>query len=141
MTNFAINLKKYLDERNISLHKFAEMSGFKFTTFYDFMKSDNPLLANVLKIVDYLGTSMDYFEGKTTKFKCNAKKDYKFDLYTRVKQIMAQTNTTFFKLAADLKMSRTNLTRWRDGDAPKYITIVNIANYFNMSIDEFVGRV
>ena len=39
-------------------------------------------------------------------------------------------NISFLRMCADLKMSRTNLTRWRDGDSPKLQTVIALAKYF-----------
>ncbi|MBQ7885167.1 MAG: helix-turn-helix transcriptional regulator [Clostridia bacterium] len=141
MTKFNETLLKIMNKQGLSAYKMAGMLDIKLSTFYDMLRSENIMLRNALRVVDYFGSSLDYFEKKTKTFYCDYKKDYKINIYESVKKYMAEKNVTFQRMCADLGMSRTNLTRWRDGDAPKYQTVVQMANYLNMSIDEFIGRV
>lgn len=141
MTNFSKTLYQLMEKHKISAAKMAEMIGFKDSTFYDILHSENIMLRNALKIVDYFGSSLDYFEHKTKKFYCDFKKDYQVNIYESVKKYMAERNVSFNKICEKLNMSHTNLTRWRDGDSPKYQTVVALAGFFKVSIDEFIGRV
>ncbi|MBE7074915.1 MAG: XRE family transcriptional regulator [Clostridiales bacterium] len=140
-TRFIQTLKEYIEKEGLTNHKFADMVGIKLSTFYDFLRSDDIMLRNVLKIVDYLGASLDYFEGKTKNFYCDYKKDYKVDLQAQVKKYLKEKNIPLYRMCDEIGMSRTNYFRWRDGDCPKYYSIVQMANYFGVSIDEFIGRV
>lgn len=141
MTNFTKTLYEIMEKQGLSAAKMADMLEIKRSTFYDMLRSDNIMLRNALKVVDYFGSSLDYFEKKTKRFYYDYNKDYTVNIYNSVKKYMEENNIAFNHLCEDLKMSRTNLTRWRDGDAPKLQTVVALAKYFNVSIDEFIGRV
>ena len=141
MTNFNDTLVKFMSKKNIPANKFAKMVGIKESTFYDLLRSENPILKNTLKIVDYWNTSLDYFEKKTKTFKCNYNKDYKVDLYNTVKEYLKKSNISYLTMCEDLGISKANLTRWANGNEPKYQTVVKLANYFKVSIDKFIGRI
>lgn len=140
MTNFNNTLINYISEKNLTAKKFAEMVGIKESTFYDLLRSDNIMLSNALKIVDYLNSSLDYFEKKTKTFKCNYNKGYKVDLCKSVKEYLEKNNISYLQLCRDTGISKANYTRWRQGGMPKHQTIVTLANYFGVSIDKFIGR-
>ena len=141
MTNFNDTLLQLIVKKEMSASAFARMVGIKDSTFYDMLRSENVTLKNALKVVDYFGTSLDYFEKKTKRFTYKFNKDYKVDLYTTVKDYLKQYNISYLKLCRDIGISRANLTRWGQGGEPKYQTVVNLANYFKVSIDKFIGRV
>lgn len=45
------------------------------------------------------------------------------------------------KLAEKLKISRVNYTRYENGSVrPDYETLIKIADYYNISLDELFGR-
>lgn len=141
MTNFNDTLLKMMEKQGVSAYKMASMLNIKLSTFYDMLRSENIMLKNALIVVDYFGTSLDYFEKKTKTFSYKYNPNYTVDFYERVKKHLAEKGVTFDHMCEELGMSRTNLTRWRDGDAPKYQTVVKMANYFKTSIDKFIGRV
>lgn len=141
MTNFNDTLLKEIEKRKMSVREFAVYVDIKDTTFRDLLRSDNIMLRNALKIVDKLGTSLDYFEKKTKTYACNFKKDYTIDLHKSLKEYLALNKVSYTRLCSETKISKANLSRWQQGGEPKYQTIVNLANYFNVSIDKFIGRV
>lgn len=140
MTNFNDTLLKVINEKKLYASQFAEMVDIRTSTFYDLLRSENPTLKNTLKIVDYLNSSLDYFEKKTTTFHCKYKKGYKVDLVKSLKTYLKKNKVSYVKLCEDIGLSKANISRWKHGDAPKYQTVVKLANYFNESIDKFIGR-
>ncbi len=141
MTKFNRTLTEYMEKKGISASKMAQMVGIKESTFYDMLKSDNPTLKNTLKVVDSLGSSLDYFERKSRTFKCDYKKDYVVNLPKTVKEYLALNNMSYLYLCKKTKISKANLTRWEQGGEPKYQTVVHLAKFFKVSIDKFIGRV
>ena len=128
-------------KKKMNVKEFAIYFGIKDSTFRDLLRSENIMLRNALKIVDKLGTSLDYFEGNTKIFNCNYKKGYTVNLFKTVKEYLAKNKMSYNKLCEETKISKANLTRWKEGGKPKYQTIVTLAKYFNVSIDKFIGRV
>lgn len=141
MTNFNTTLFEIMNEKNMSVREFAAFLGFKDSTFRDVLRSENIMLRNALKIVDKLGTSLDYFERRTKTYRCNYKKGYTFDICETLKEYLKNNKVSYNKLCDDIKISKANMSRWTQGGDPKYQTIVKLADYFNVSIDKFVGRV
>lgn len=141
MTNFNKTLIEVMCKKKMNAKEFAAFVGIKESTFRDLLRSENIMLRNALKIVDKLGTSLDFFERKTKTYNCDYKRGYTVNLYKTVKEYLQERKISYNKLCEETKISKANLTRWYQGGEPKYQTIVTLANYFGVSIDEFIGRV
>jgi len=53
-------------------------------------------------------------------------------------KILKDYNISQQKFAEEVPISRPNFTYWKKGKLPKFETLINIANYLNCSIDEFL---
>ena len=60
------------------------------------------------------------------------------NLVRSIKQLCQKNNITVSQLENDLKYSPSLISRWKD-KSPSIDKIVNIANYFHVSLDEVVG--
>ncbi|MBQ8522315.1 MAG: helix-turn-helix transcriptional regulator [Clostridia bacterium] len=104
-------------------------------TFYIF-KHNAPSLISMIKIANFLNTSIDYILNRVdiNKFKKYSLTQSKF--YANLKKMMLSTSQT--KLCKDLGISRTNFSRWSTGTKPTLSKIIAIANYLNCNIDELL---
>jgi repressor LexA len=56
--------------------------------------------------------------------------------YEQLEKLCLQSNISMTNFVEnELKMSRSNVTKWKDGKAPKSDTISKIATYFNVTAD------
>lgn len=60
-------------------------------------------------------------------------------IFTRVKDLCAESGITITKLEAELGMSQYSIGKWRNTTSPTIDKISKIAKYFNVSIDYLVG--
>jgi len=101
--------------------------------------ASNILLKNALGIADYFECSLQYLIGKTDK-----KLDFTLQsyppFYERLRQIMAEHNITWYRIVKDDILSDNNISSWKNGADPYLETIIKIANYFKLTLDQFVGR-
>jgi len=59
----------------------------------------------------------------------------------KLKELRICENLTQEQLAEKLNISRVNYTRYEtDAAKPDYETLLNIANFYNISLDELFGR-
>lgn len=59
----------------------------------------------------------------------------------RLKQLRKQRGISQLKLALDLNMSQNTISRYETGDRQAdYRTLIQIADYFNVSIDYLLER-
>lgn len=57
-----------------------------------------------------------------------------------LKDLCSERGTTITGLTAELGISRSNVTNWKNGSVPKSDIIGKIANYFNVSADYILGN-
>ncbi len=61
--------------------------------------------------------------------------------FTQLEKLCQENNvspTSFVE--NELGMSRSNVTKWKDGKIPKSDTVQKVAEYFNVSIDYLLGN-
>lgn len=59
--------------------------------------------------------------------------------YDVVKELCDKRGISISKLALDLKISKSNVTNWKNGCVPKSDKVSLIADYFNVSTDFLLG--
>lgn len=139
MSKFKETLNEILEDKEISYFKFAEMVGVPATTLYN-QKLFNPSLNSALKIVDYLSSSLDYFEGKTDKIICSFNKDYIINFYENLEKELTRQNIYKKQLCRECGITYRTLKRWKNGTLPSYENLLKISNYLDVSMDELLGR-
>jgi transcriptional regulator with XRE-family HTH domain len=60
--------------------------------------------------------------------------------YDIVKSLCLKNNMSMSQLAKDLKISKSNITNWKNGSAPRNDKLAIIADYFDVSSDYLLGR-
>ncbi len=59
----------------------------------------------------------------------------------RLKKLRKERHISQVKLAMELNMSQNTISRYENGEREAgYETLINIADYFNVSIDYLLGR-
>lgn len=61
--------------------------------------------------------------------------------YERLTKLCSDNNISLTTLVQrELKMSVSNVTKWKEGKVPKIDTVMKIATYFNVSTDYLIGK-
>jgi len=97
-------------------------------------------LSNLLKLADYFNCSIQYLTGRTEK-----KLDYVPQVpppfYTSLKQVMQNHKKTRYRMTVkDKIVADTNFVDWSRGSDPSLKKLIDLADYFSITIDELVGR-
>ena len=146
-------LIRYLKKYKLSKKDFAKNSGISYTTICDLLKASKPntSIETIIKIADYFEVSIDLIcnrpqfisNNKIHKFRnidtCMVSlKNY---IETKLKLLLLKPS----KLSIELGFSSHALTDFLNIAASKKTLgtkiIIALANYFNTSIDEMIGRV
>ena len=127
-----------LEERGISIQDFCKMAKVGKNAIYDLDKF-NPSLRNILKMADTLSISLDYLAELSDKedFELIS---YEIKFYENLTNLLQSFSITKDKFYKDLNLSTDAFTRWKKGAIPYFSTVVQIAKYLNVSIDELLGR-
>lgn len=60
--------------------------------------------------------------------------------YEVVRSLCAREGISITRLAEELKISRSNVTNWKNGSIPKMDKVGQIASYFGVSTDYLLGN-
>ena len=126
-----------LKEKNISILELEQNGVLGKNTFYDFCNYA-PSLENAIKIANYLEMSLDYILNLKD---INLYKKYNYppqNFYTNLISIMKKQNITQYKLCGDLKISRANFSRWKNGAVPKLSTLILLTKYLVYFLDDLL---
>ena len=59
----------------------------------------------------------------------------------QLKKLRKSRNISQLKLALDLNMNQNSISRYENGEREAdYATLIKFADYFNVSLDELLGR-
>jgi len=157
--SIALNIKAFLSskftELKIKRKDFTKGSGIPASVLSGFLNAVRmtPTLTNIIKVADYFNCSIDEVLGRQEYF--SSEEEYVFNkigLYDIADNIRSYITSELVKRDIDAKSlsmlpgigSDTILKFLKEEDKKKGIstkTVIAIANYFNVSIDEMIGRV
>ncbi len=138
-----LRLKDLIEEHNISAEILAqslELSGN--SLIYEWIRQDIfPNYSSILKLVDYFHCSIEYLIGRTEEYgEAKFKQCPPFD--EQLKMVMKQNNKTQYRMIKDGIANSAHFNKWFVKKAqPKLETLIKLADYFIISVDELVGRV
>lgn len=137
MNDFIYYVENVLEEKGVDVHCLFRDGVISENTFYKYRKRF-PNLTTLIKILNYLEVSADYlFEmSEENSFSRYSLTSGKF--YSNLSNLINAKNISGRKFCNDLNYSRDNLIRWKNGTQPSIRTIIEIAKYFNCSIDELL---
>lgn len=137
MTKFSESLKDILIEKNKTFKDLAKDGIIANRTFYHY-DCYTPFLPTILKIANYLKVSLDYL---TNRISYNNFKVYSLNqtnFYKNLMDNLKDQNISQNKFAKDLKIGRANFTYWKHGKLPKLESLILIADYLNINIDDLL---
>ncbi len=141
LSNFAETLNDLLFERNLTPETFAKEVCIDRSLVYRYMRKEClPSLTNFIKISDYLNCSTDFLLGLSPTDSCTGFKSApKFS--DSFKKILAENNLTRYALVKKSRFAQQSVDDWYHGKrTPNVENALDIAKYFNCSMDYLLGR-
>ncbi len=138
-----LRLKELLEEYKISPENFAVAIGMSAKArVYEWLRDCYiPNFESIIKIADYFKCSIEYLlsrseDNSQTKFK----KIPPFD--TQLKNIMKLKKVSQYRMVKDKVINPNQFSMYfKRKLLPSIDTLIRLADYFNISVDELVGRV
>jgi len=62
---------------------------------------------------------------------------YRFDVGKSLRKVQAETRTSNIELAKSFNVSPVQVARWRSAGDLKFSRVVQLAEFFNVSLDDF----
>ncbi len=136
MKNFIEIIKNVLNEQGKTLQDLFDKKIVSPNTFYKY-KQRNPSLRTLKNIANYLKVSIDYlFEmSLENNFREYPEEDnfyINFNKYQNAQKISGR------QLCKELNYSKDNIKRWEKGISPNIQTLLEIAKYFDCTIDDLL---
>ena len=139
MENLKSRIDDILSERNLTRIDLANLAGVHRNVIAK-LNYASISLSTAIKIANFLNISIDYMVGLSeddSKFKPT---NNNINFYNNCKKILEELNISQRKLCRDLNFSTDAFTRWKNGQLPFLSSIISIAKYLNVEIEELIGR-
>ena len=137
---FAETLKGLMIEANTDTNKLASHLGVTVQSVNRWKRGirDDISLSMLVALCTYFGCSLDYLVGRTD----NDSKPNKYTLVNfgmRVREMMRVKGITTYRIRKETRFGGNHFYDWDNGADPKLSTLIELASYFNCSLDELVG--
>lgn len=139
---FSVRLDEIMKDKNISEEELAKGLGLKDVSMvYRWLKSVHvPTLKRANEIANFFNCSLDYLAGRTEDYshkKVQELKPFGQNLRKTIKNLDISQN----KIIKDLNVSTHSIVSWLNNKTtPNFSSVIKLAEYLNISIDELVGR-
>ena len=139
-------IKTLMARDNVSrdeLAEITEISGASISRLRNAVHAPAP--ETLIAIADYFEVSTDYLLGRTQSQepvpKMPAPDDLKAMIGKRLDTLLERDDVTQYRLAKDLDKNQSAFTYIRNGsNAPALETLIELADYFEVTTDYFLGR-
>lgn len=140
MANFSERLNELLADREIKPDKLAQDIGVSIQTVYDWKAGNQQIfLSNLVALCDYLKCSIDFIAGRS---------DTELDFipqipppfHKAIRAMMKKRNISTYRLRKDTRYDGSYFVRWDKGAEPYFTTLIELADYFDCTLDELIGR-
>lgn len=140
MVKFLESLQELMNEKGLSRLQLAKAIDIAPSTIDGYFNLGwLPTLEIAIKLCDYFNCSLNFLLGLSDISQKMTKASSKsfFDVFETLRK---ENKYSIAKIFDDLKMGRSNYYRWKNGLIPKMQNIIEIAKYFDVTIDFLVGR-
>ena len=131
-------VENVLEEQNLTRQELFTYNVVSVNTFSKY-RQHYPSLKTAIKIVNYLKVSLDYlFEFSNI----NSFNEYKYEslkFYNNLILYIKNKKISLRQFCKELGYSKDNIQRWKNGTQPSIQRLLEIANYFNCSIDDLIA--
>lgn len=128
-----------MNEKGITIKDLEENKVIGKNTIYSFNKSI-PSLKTFVKISNFLQTNIAYLVG-LSNYKYYVEYDLEnLNFYNNLMVILQKEKISQSKLCKDLKISRSNFSRWKNGTNPSINKLIEIASYLYCGIDDLLSH-
>lgn len=133
-------LTELMNEKGISNKALAEITGVTPCSVGRWKRGvKNMRLTQFLIIADYFNCSLDFLAGRSEIFIDFVPQPLP-PFYEHFKKILADKGISRNKLNTQTKIKSSHLVDWKNGAEPQIYSLTELADYFDITLDELVGR-
>ena len=132
-------LKFLCEDRGLALKDLAGQSGISLQTLYAlFERNRLPSFKICVSLCNFFDCSIDFILGLSQELTKN--NNYNVENFVKnYKNLLVNRNISHYKVCQDTKLDESRFYDWQRGKLPYLSTIITLANYFKISVDELIG--
>lgn len=132
-------LKFLCEDRGLTLKELSKESKIALPTLYAlFERNRLPSFQVCVKLCNFFDCSIDFVLGLSQDYKKNVV--YCTDNFVKnYGKILKNKNLSHHKVCKDTKLDESRYFDWQKGKLPYLSTLITLANYFKISVDELIG--
>ncbi|MDR0856688.1 MAG: helix-turn-helix domain-containing protein [Clostridiales bacterium] len=135
LTDFGERLSELMLENNLTTDQLGAALGVNGSSVRRWKHSKrNISLACALRLAEYFNCSLAFLVGRTDNKLDFVPQPYP-SFYERLRQVMEERGVTWYRIVKDGIVSDNNLSTWKNGSSPFLQTVLDIADYFDCSLD------
>ena len=140
MNDFQEKLQELLVEHNLSRLQLAKALNISSTTINGYFNNDYyPKIEIAIAMANYFNCSLDFLFGLSETNDYSIRNNNSF--FENLNNLIKSSGISIAQTMKNLKMSEYNYYRWRDGILPKTVNLIDLAKYFEVSIDYLLGKI
>lgn len=138
MIDFISAVKNVLEDKNLTLECLFNNNVVSKNTFYKY-KQRNPSLQTLIKVANFLETSIDYLfelrdDNKFSRYYVNQS-----GFYSNLIKMIKNAKISSRQFCKEVHISKDNILRYKNGANPSLRTLLDTAKYFNCFVDDLLA--
>jgi len=139
-STFSERLKELIFDKGLSAEQLAVIVGVARSTAYRWtFEPVHIKRSHLIKVADYFECLIEYLIGRSEDSTKIIPKPCP-NFVEQVRKIMKEQNISTYKLEKTSKFKWHYFTQWKRGSEPTLQTLIELAEYFDCTLDYLVGR-
>ena len=139
MANFGERLAELMIEKQVSSQILAKDIGVTSVCVNRWKRNAREIgLADLIALCNYFECSLDYLVGKSDNDRKPSKKTIPH-FGEQIRAVMKVKGANTYKMRKETRYNGKYFHDWDKGSEPQLSTLIELANYFDCSLDELVG--
>lgn len=140
LSKISERLSELMFEKEIDSKSLAHALGVYVTTVRGWKRGAKYLrLKDLLSLADYFNCSLDFITKRTEKQLDYIPKACP-PLYERLRSVMSEKGKTAYQMERETKIKDSYLSKWKHRQSVHILSLIEIADYLEVSLDYLVGR-
>ena len=139
MNGFQERLNELLVEKGLSRLQLAKALNISSTTINGYFNNNfYPKIEIAISMANFFGCSLDFLFGISDVNDFSNRNTNLF--FENLENLIKASKTSVAQTMKNLRMSEYNFYRWRAGQLPKTVNLLDLAKYFDVSVEFLLGN-
>ncbi len=140
MSNLSERLKSLLEESGISASALAKKLSIAPATLRNWINFDcDPKLMHLVLVADHFDCSLEYLVGRSNDYSKSGFKPIP-PFSTQLRKVIADSGKTIYAACQQTSFKYQCFADWFHGQLPRLSSLIKLADFFEVTLDQLVGR-